>query len=333
MTHTQLPRRPFGKTGLAVTQLGFGAAEMRGPDAYRGRPVTEEQCQAIVQTVLEAGINFIDTADDYGLSEERLGRLLRGRRDQVILASKCGYAGPPVQPGGIVPRRDLGRENLWRGLERSLRRLGTDHLDILQLHNPKPQEVIEANAVDTMLEMKRRGMVRWIGVSTGLADVRAYFEMGVFDVFQLPYSLFDHRCGEWMDRIGDAGGAIIVRNAAGRGGTTRAIKEFGSAGYPPPPDLWTLAGLDDFLHDHQRMELILRYSLSHRYTHTAVVGTINPDHLLANVQAAQCGPLPREVLERIDARLDEVQVTHLEPWRAECRAIRQAYMLAANSPP
>src|SRR5216683_4246988 len=90
MTHgsSGLPKRTLGRTGLQVTQLGYGAMELRG--GPRARDVSDEQAEQILRAVLDSGINYIDTSIDYGLSEERIGRFISGRRDQFFLASKCG---------------------------------------------------------------------------------------------------------------------------------------------------------------------------------------------------------------------------------------------------
>ena len=92
-----MERRTLGRTDLEVTQLGFGAMEVRGPRIWNGRPVTDEQAQRILNAVLDAGINFIDTAYDYGLSEECIGRFISHRRDEYYLVTKCGCT--VVDPG------------------------------------------------------------------------------------------------------------------------------------------------------------------------------------------------------------------------------------------
>ena len=115
----------LGRTGLNVTRLGFGAMEIRGTRIWDGRPVTGEQTETILNAVLDAGNNFIDTANDYGLSEEYIGRYIARRREEYILATKCGCT---------VVRRDehsddtphvWTRDNVFRGLEESLRCLKT----------------------------------------------------------------------------------------------------------------------------------------------------------------------------------------------------------------
>src|SRR3990172_2855305 len=95
----ELPKRQLGRTGLQVTTLGYGAMELRG--APRGRDVSDEQAERILNAVLDAGINFIDTSIDYGVSEERIGKYISHRRSEYYLATKCGcWALPGEPPGG-----------------------------------------------------------------------------------------------------------------------------------------------------------------------------------------------------------------------------------------
>src|SRR5690349_13200777 len=85
-----ISNRLFGKTGFEGTVLGYGAMEIRGSRIWGGRPVTEEQAETILNAVLDAGINFLDTSNDYGRSEEFIGRFISNRRDEYFLATKCG---------------------------------------------------------------------------------------------------------------------------------------------------------------------------------------------------------------------------------------------------
>src|SRR6516165_11655683 len=96
---SDLPTRELGRTGLPVTMLGYGAMELRG--APRARDISEAQAETILGAVLDAGINYIDTSIDYGVSEERIGRYIAHRRSEYYLASKCGcLVGAPAAPVG-----------------------------------------------------------------------------------------------------------------------------------------------------------------------------------------------------------------------------------------
>ncbi len=127
-------RRLLGRTGLEVTLLGYGAMEIRGEYSWGGRRVSARQMEQILNAVLDAGINVIDTANDYGASEEFIGRFVRHRRQEFYLATKCGC---PVSVDGQAPPPGhmWTRENLVPDIETSLRHMKTDHVDVWQLHN------------------------------------------------------------------------------------------------------------------------------------------------------------------------------------------------------
>ena len=134
---TQLPTRELGRTGLQITMLGYGAMELRG--APRGRDVSETQAETILHAALDAGINYIDTSIDYGVSEERIGRYIADRRAEYYLASKCGcLVGATPAPRGQRNPHVFTRDNILAGVEQSLARMHTDYLDVVQFQARRP---------------------------------------------------------------------------------------------------------------------------------------------------------------------------------------------------
>ena len=118
-----LTKRTLGRTGLEVTDLSYGAMEVRGPRIWGGRPVTEGQAETILNAVLDSGINFIDTSNDYGRSEEFIGKYISNRRDQYYLATKCGCTVVHKDANTDDTPHVWTRENLFRGLHESLTRM------------------------------------------------------------------------------------------------------------------------------------------------------------------------------------------------------------------
>ncbi len=150
--------RTLGRSGLVVSELSLGAM-IFGEDGPRGTP--EKVAGGMIRRFLDAGGNFVDTADVYagGRSETIVGKALRGRRDEVVLASKVrGRTGPGVNDAG------LSRRHVLQGVHASLRRLGTDWLDVLYLHLWDPITPLEETlaAVDDLV---RQGAVRYLGIS------------------------------------------------------------------------------------------------------------------------------------------------------------------------
>ena len=164
-----LPTNELGRTGMQVTRLGYGAMEIRGASGGVGqsdssRAVTSEQAEAVLNAVLDAGINFIDTSPDYGMTEELIGRFISRRRSEYFLASKCGcLVAVEPDPSGRGPRHVYTRENVVAGVEQSLARMRTDHLDLVQFHgNPSREQLEEHGAVEALRELQQAGKVRFI---------------------------------------------------------------------------------------------------------------------------------------------------------------------------
>jgi aryl-alcohol dehydrogenase-like predicted oxidoreductase len=273
---TELPTRTLGRTGLQVTQLGYGAMELRG--APRGRPVGDEQAAQVLKAVVDGGINYIDTSIDYGLSEERIGRFIGDRRAEFFLASKCGCAVDPVTaPTEGRSPHVFTRANVVAGVEQSLKRLRTDYLDVVQFHaSPTRATLEEQGALDALLDLQREGKVRFIGMSGTLPNLPEQIAMGVFDVFQIPYSAVQVEHEDLISKAAAAGAGTVIRGGAAKGA-------------------WDGAVLDTLLDGASRTEFILRYTLSHPDLHTTIVGTSDPAHLKANLAAARKGPLPPDV--------------------------------------
>ncbi len=294
-----IPKRTLGRTGFETTQLGYGAMEVRGDRIWKGRPCSPEQAQIILNAVVDSGINLIDTANDYGLSELYIGRFLAHRRQEYFLATKCGchmqYAGDHDETPHIWTR-----DNLQRNVADSLQKMGTDHIDLLQLHNPDVETCERAKLVDVLQELKGMGAVRFIGCSSTSPHLKTYISWGVFDVFQIPYSALERQHENLITEAAEAGAGIIIR-----GGVARGEPGSGLGG----KDRWQTfeqARLDELREaGESRTAFLLRFTLSHPHCHTTIVGTAQPDHLQENLTIASKGPLSADVYVEAKRRLDE----------------------------
>jgi aryl-alcohol dehydrogenase-like predicted oxidoreductase len=294
-----LAQKTLGRTGLSVTQLGYGAMEVRGSRIWGGRPVTEEQADTILNAVLDAGINFIDTSNDYGRSEEFIGKYLSKRRGEYILATKCGCTVVHKDENTDDTPHVWTRENLFRGLHESLDRMKTDYVDIMQLHNPSVEQTEQGELVAVLQEMKQQGKVRWIGCSSTLPHITNYIQQGVFDVFQIPYSGLERQHENVITQAAEAGAGIIDRGGVARGEPGAGLGN---------TDRWQkfeAAKLDELRAEGEsRTAFLLRFLLAHPDIHTTIVGTLIPAHLQENIQIAERGPLAPDVYAEAKRRLD-----------------------------
>jgi aryl-alcohol dehydrogenase-like predicted oxidoreductase len=299
--------RPLGRTQADVTILGYGAMELRGEP--RGPEIADEDAGRVLNAVLDGGISLIDTSPDYGRSEELMGRYVAHRRDEYFLASKCGC--PLELPADAPPPypHDYSPGNVRAAVERSLRRLRTDRLDLVQVHMSPDRATLEANrTVETLQELRDEGKVRFIGMSGILPDLSDHLAMDVFDAFQIPYSAVQRDHEELIAEAADQGAGTLIRGGAARGAASRE-KNWTISPLTQAPGLgqrnWETSGLDDLLADAglSAMEFILRFTLSHPGLSTTIVGTANPAHLATNIATAEKGPLPADLYEEAKKRL------------------------------
>lgn len=290
-------KKTLGRTGLEVSQLGYGSMGLRGPRTWGVRVVDDASAETILNAVVNAGVNFIDTSPDYGQSEERIGRFLSHRRDEFYLATKCGCA--PVQREDHLEIHHIWKPDvLKRNLETSLERLKTDRIDLLQFHGGDAQTLQKAGLIDLLQDYRAQGVIRFIGVSSSLPNLPGMIDLGVFDTFQIPYSCLAREHHDWITKAAETGAGIILRGGIAHGGPDAEIKR------PALNDVWSMARLDELLPPGvKRAELILRYTLSHPHCHTTIVGTCNLEHFAENLAALEKGPLPRDLYEDITRRV------------------------------
>jgi aryl-alcohol dehydrogenase-like predicted oxidoreductase len=247
-------RRQLGRSGIEVSPLGFGAFKIgrnEGIKYEQGYELPDAAAvQRLIDGVLELGINLIDTAPAYGVSEERIGVALDGRRREVVLSTKVGE-----QFDAGVSRYDFSPEAVDASLERSLRRLRTDAVDIVFVHASRDDLAIldETDIVETLQAAKQRGLTRLIGWSgkTVAAEQRA---LAWADALMVEYHVDDTSHAEILDAAHARGVAVIIKKglASGRLSPAQAIP----------------------------------FVLAHPGVSSLVVGGLSLDHLRDNVRTA-----------------------------------------------
>jgi hypothetical protein len=178
-----IERRRLGKTDMVVSVLGFGGSEI-GYQGVGGRTVAR-----LLGTALDAGLNVIDTAECYDESEALIGGALVARRREVFLFTKCGHAGG-------WGRADWRSASLVASVERSLKRLRSDHVDLIQLHSCSLAELKKGDAIAGLERARERGLARYIGYSGDGDAARYAIECGRFDTLQTSVSVADQEAIE-----------------------------------------------------------------------------------------------------------------------------------------
>jgi aryl-alcohol dehydrogenase-like predicted oxidoreductase len=280
------------------------------------RDLDESEAASILNRVLDEGINYIDTSPDYGLSEVYIGKAIAHRRDAYILATKCGCNHDETGQH-LSPPHLWTREKLLENIERSLRVMKTDHIDVWQLHSPSPDDLpggVEHETFQTMLELKRQGKVRAIGISYpnsgkgnplypaghGYRNIRAFLDYG-FDMMQIVYGGLTRKSEVAITRVAERGQGTVIRGA---------VKQY----FENYPALFQQAGLPELCAPGEGMnDFLIRFALSHAHINTIIIGTGSPEHLAENVRAAERGELPADVYTRAKQGLDAVGVV-AEPY-------------------
>ena len=276
-------RRPLGNTGLQVSLLGFGAGPVGSPE------LSEADAEALLNGVLDAGINLLDTAPSYGRSEERIGRALQGRRGDFVLSTKCGYGVPGVE--------DWTGPCIAQGIDLALRRLRTDYLDLVHFHSC-PVEVLERpGVVDALRHAVEQGKVRVAAYSGESAPLGWALHSGAFGSVQMSVNVFDQRVLDWALPVAvEKGIGVIAKRPLGN-----APWRFSER--PSAPDIATYwdrmrtLGLDTEGLDWS--ELALRFAAFVPGVASCIVGTTRTENLHRNLRALEKGPLSEDLVERI----------------------------------
>ena len=216
-----LSRRKLGRQGLEVSALGLGCMGMS--QSYG--PADEGESIATLHRAIELGCTFLDTAEVYGpfTNEELLGRALRGRRGQVVIATKFGFR---IEGGKQVgTERDSRPAHIREAVEGSLRRLGTDHIDLLYQHRVDPAVPIEEVA-GTVGELVKAGKVRFFGLSeAGIANIRRAHAVHPVSALQSEYSLWERNLEpEIIPVLRELGIGLVPFSPLGRGFLTGAVQ-------------------------------------------------------------------------------------------------------------
>lgn len=294
MANTTLPTRSLGKTGLQVTALGFGSA----PVGFLGDNKDAEE--KLLNDVLDAGVNLIDTAASYSGAEELIGNHIGHRRSEFVLVSKCGQKIP--EAAGASP---WSREVISATVDRALKRLKTDVLDVMLLHSCDLKTLQKGEAIEELVKARDAGKIKFVGYS-GDNEAAAWaaqqpdiavIETSVNVVDQanidsvLPYCVTG-QVGVLAKRPIANGAWRDVEEQKGfyKNYTRTYYERFAKMGLNLaelgfPPDAWH--------------EVALRFTLSQPGVTTAIIGTTNSKNLLRNVEAAKKGPLAEEVVGTI----------------------------------
>jgi aryl-alcohol dehydrogenase-like predicted oxidoreductase len=284
-----MERRAFGKTDMNVSVLGFGGAEI-GFEKADTSTVRE-----LLSLALDEGLNVIDTAECYEGSEELIGNAVGSRRNQFYLFTKCGH-GPNFSD-------QWAQDQISKSIDRSLKRLKTDCVDLIQLHSCSEQILRKGEVIEALERAKKAGKTRYIGYSGDSTDALYAIETGAFDALQTSVSIADQQSIELTIPLATRKGMGVIAKRPLANAAWRS-KTMPENSYIQP--YWErLQELKyDFLNGNGNDPAVqaLRFTLSVPGVHVAIVGTTKPNRWQQNASIVSKGPLEQNEFDSIRLR-------------------------------
>ena len=284
--------RTLGKTDLEVTRLGFGGARI-GEDT-----VSSDQADAVLNGLLDAGVTLIDTAACYSDSEEVIGRCIGARRDEYVLASKCGHV------TGDAEGENWIADTIAHSIDRSLQRLRTDRIDVMQLHTCSAEVLAKGEAVEALTKALDAGKVRYISYSGDGDDALYAIGMGIFSTLQTSYNLVDqHARFEVIPAAQKAGMGIIAKRPIANGAFNASASPYSYADvyFERSQEMDVPEGAPE-----DGVDLALRFCLANEAIDSAIVGIRKAENSSKNLETLARGPLAADVIRSLHEQFERV---------------------------
>lgn len=275
--------REFGNTGLKTSILGFGAGHIGSPEQ------SEKDVERILNSVVDNGVTLIDTARGYNLSEERIGKYLAHRRDEYILSTKVGY--------DIAGYQDWTYDCIIAGIDKALKRLNTDYIDIVHLHSCSLDILKRGGVIEALHKAKKQGKIRVAAYSGENEALDFAVSSGAFDSIQSSINICDQRIidTQLADAKNKHMGVIAKRPIANAPWKfdERPVGHYAEVYWERLKKMsFDTQGLN--LH-----EIALRFTAYLEGVHSCIVGTSNLEHLQENIELINKGALPAELVKGI----------------------------------
>jgi hypothetical protein len=281
---------------MDVSWLGFGAARI---STETGSPA---QAETLLNALLDCGVNYIDTAECYGDSEETLGKYISHRRDEYWLTTKCGHV------AGDMTASEWTADAVTQGIDQSLRRLQTDYLDLVHIHTCTIEVLRQGDVVQALQEAQQAGKTRHIGFSGDNKLALEAIGMGIFATLITSFNVLDQNgLNEVLPAAEAAGMGIIAKRPIANAAFNRAASpyDYADAYWERARHFTVPEGAPE-----DGAALALRFCRSFDYIDTAIVGIDSTDQLEANIKTLEDGPLPTAVLASLQSQFQE----HGQDW-------------------
>ena len=296
--------RRLGRTELEVSELGFGAWHIGWTPPDQGDEVGQ-----LLNRALDAGVNFIDSSAAYRWSEELIAKYIGHRQDEFYFATKCGSWRVQQSDGEWVQTLDYSAKAIEPQIDRSLQRLKTDCIDIMQLHSPKYEDVAYGDGLEGLKKAQKAGKIRFISLSADGDTALKAIEIGEYDTLQLTYNVLQQEPAEVIAAAREKDMGIIIK-----GPIANAIYEQSHPNENNAKTWYNARNIlaPEVIGDMSRVEASLRWLLCDPEVHTAIVGTTNINHFNDNLAGTERGRLPDEMLSEISRRYEALMTRDTE---------------------
>lgn len=290
--------RPFGNTGWQVSRLGVGLSEIGFGLTF----ADEDRAARVINAALDAGINLLDTAACYNISEELVGRTVAHRRDEYFLATKAGHVTAGYQG------KEWTYQTVADSIDRSLVRMKTDRVDLVQLHSCGVDVLERGDVIRALQDARAAGKTRFIGYSGDNEAALWAVRSGQFDTLQTSFNLTDQRARRVLLPEADARGMGIIAKrpiANAAWGVASSPSGYADEYWQRAQAMQTDGPLPGALED--RIALALGFTLAHDAVDVAIIGTRTPEHMRANVRRFEAGVfIAPETLAALYERFDRL---------------------------
>jgi aryl-alcohol dehydrogenase-like predicted oxidoreductase len=290
-------RKCFGNTGLEVSVLGVGLSEI----GYKLKMRQKNTAARILNTALDEGINILDTAACYGISEELVGLTVSHRRQEYILTTKCGHSMTGTSSEDWMP------QTIEDSINRSLKRLKTDIVDIVMLHSCSLEILKRGESLQALQDAQIAGKARFIGYSGDNEAAEWAVASGLFNVLETSYNFVDQRARKQLFPLAKANGmGIIIKRPIANAvwGKTQSPSDYANEYFKRAQLLMQSGPITGA--DENPIAFALGFVLAHEDLHTCILGTRDPSHMISNLEWLRTARrTPEKVLQELYSRFDE----------------------------
>jgi len=294
-----MKKRLLGRSRIEVSEIAFGGVEIGMPYGIgvesKKDMLSEEDAIELLNKALDSGINFIDTARMYGNSEQIIGNAFKGRRNEIVICTKCRHLRD--RDGKLPPNGSL-EKIIFDSFEESLNALQTDFIDVFMLHQVDQDILYNEEIANAFVKLKRDGKIRATGASTySVEETKKAIDLGIWDVIQLPFNLMDQRQASLFKLAREEGVAIVVRSILLKGLLSDKGKNLHEA----------LKNVENHIEKYDELldntpltlpELAIKFGLSYPEVSAVLVGLDKMSYLDQTLKAVNGNYLNEEELEK-----------------------------------